>query len=87
MNIIRTDKFERMLKSLSATIKQLYATQESRFKADPRDQRLHIKKVHKLPNAFSFRVTRNFRVFFYFHTQDTVIFFAIDDRKDIYRNI
>ena len=87
MNIIRSADLERTLKTLSVDMRRFYLIQENRFKNDRRDPRLHIKKVHGLPNTFSFRVTRNFRVLFYFHTQDTTIFFAIDDRKDIYKNL
>ena len=64
---------------------RLYSVQEKRFKENWRDSRLHIKKVRSLDPTFSFRITRRYRVFFYFQNIETVIFFDIDHRKDIYR--
>lgn len=85
MKIIKTDDFNRIFKKLPKEIQRLYSTQENRFKKNWRDPRLHIKKIRILPFALSFRITRRYRVFFYFQNADTAIFFEIDHRKDIYK--
>jgi len=85
VEIIKTSDFSRAFKKLPKEIQHLYAIQQERFKENWRDPRLHIKKVHVLPFALSFRITRRYRVFFYFQNAETVIFFEIDHRKDIYK--
>ena len=85
MKIIQTDDFEKSLQKLPAGIIRLYQIQKSRFQINWRDPRLHLKKVKTLPFAFSMRVTRSYRAFFYFQNQTTAVFFEIDHRKDIYR--
>ncbi|MBU3965573.1 hypothetical protein KKG29_04050 [Patescibacteria group bacterium] len=84
MRIIKTDDFSRAFKKLPKEIQHFYNVQEERFKKDSRDPRLHIKKVKTLSFALSFRITRRYRVFFYFQNIETAIFFEIDHRKDIY---
>jgi mRNA-degrading endonuclease RelE of RelBE toxin-antitoxin system len=59
--------------------------QKKRFRRNWRDPRLHIKKIRALPYALSFRITRRYRVFFYFQNVETAIFFEIDHRKDVYK--
>jgi len=85
MEIIRTDDFERAFRKLPRDIQRLYQVQETRFKLSWRDSRLHIKKIKELPAALSFRVTRRYRVFFYFQDSTTAVLFDIDHRKDAYR--
>ncbi len=85
MKIIKTDDFDRAFKKLPKEIQILYTTQVKRFKENWRDSRLHVKKVRSLPFAFSFRITRRYRVFFYFQNTETAILFDIDHRRDIYR--
>lgn len=85
MNIIKTDDFERAFNRLPREIQRLYITQVKRFEENWRDPRLHIKKVRALPFTFSFRITRRYRVFFYFQNTQTAILFDIDHRKDIYK--
>ena len=85
MEIIRTDDFKRSFRELPREIQRLYFVQEKRFQQNSRDPRLHVKKVKGFVSAFSFRITRRYRVFFYFHTKSTVVFFEIDHRKDAYR--
>ena len=85
MEIIKTDDFLRELEKLPNEIKQFCAIQEKRFQENWRDPRLHIKKVRSLPHAFSFRITRRYRVFFYFQAGEKAIFFEVDHRKDAYR--
>ncbi len=85
MEIIETSDFKRAFKKLPKEIQELYNTQEKRFKENWRDSRLHVKKIRSLPYALSFRITRRYRVFFYFQNRETVIFFETDHRKDIYK--
>jgi len=85
MQIIKTKDFDKAFKNLSIDIKQIYKGQEDHFINNYRDSRLHIKKIRSLKYAFSFRITRQYRAFFYFHTQDTAIFFNIGHRRDIYK--
>ena len=85
MKIIKTGDFNRAFRQTPADIKRLYTIQEKRFQDNWHDSRLHIKKNRELAFAFSFRVTRRYRVFFYFQNEQTAIFFEIDHRKDIYR--
>jgi mRNA-degrading endonuclease RelE of RelBE toxin-antitoxin system len=85
MKIIETDDLQRILTKLPQEIQQLYLIQKDRFAISWRDSRLHVKKVQSLSYALSFRITRRYRVFFYFQDAETAIFFDVDHRKDIYR--
>ena len=85
MEIFRTDDFDRVFKKLPKEIQRLYQVQERRFKDNRHDSRLHIKKIRTLPFALSFRITRNYRVLFYFQNREKAIFFFIDHGKDVYR--
>lgn len=85
MEIIRTEDFERAFHRLPKEIHRLCRIQENRFKDNWRDARLHVKKVKSLPHALSLRITRRYRIFFYFQNPNRAIFFDIDHRKDCYR--
>ena len=85
MNSIRTEDFDRELLKLPRSIQRLYAVQEDRFITNPRDPRLHTKKLQGLRDVISFRITRRYRVLFYFQDSETAIFFDVDHRKDVYR--
>lgn len=85
MNIITTSDFERVFEELPKDIQRLYRMQKERFLENWRDIRLHIKKVKGLPDVFSFRITRQHRVIFYFHHVNIIVFFEVDHRKDAYR--
>ena len=85
MEIIKTKDFNKAFEKLPKEIQELYAEQEKRFEKDWREQRLHIKKVRSLKFALSFRITRRYRVFFYFQNTDKAIFFDVDHRKDAYK--
>lgn len=84
MTIIHTDDFLKYSKKLPKEVLRFLNIQEERFKQNWHDSRLHTKRVRSLKNAFSLRITRRYRVFFYFQNQETAIFFDIDHRKDIY---
>lgn len=66
MNIITTSDFERVFEEWPKDSQRLYRTQKERFLENWRDTRLHTKKVKGLPDVFSFRITRQYRVFFFF---------------------
>ena len=85
MEVIQTDEFQRAFRKLPKEIRRLYARQEERFRADWWDPRLHVKKVKELPYARSFRITRRYRVFFYFRDPETAVLFDVDHRRDAYR--
>jgi len=86
MAVIRLDNFERALKKLPRDAQLHTETQINRMEEDPRDSRLHIKKLGEpYKNIFSFRITRNYRVLFYFDTKNNIILFDVDNRKDVYR--
>ena len=87
MRIIQTPDFIKVFDKLPREIKQLHEIQADRFLNNWRDPRLHVKKVKDLKLAFSFRITRRYRVFFYFQNRETAIFFAVDHRRDAYRGI
>ena len=83
MTVHKTGDFVRNLKKLPADARKLFAKQENIFKENWLDPRLHTKRVRELPGAYSFRVTRRYRVLFYFRDTEAV-FFAVGHRKDIY---
>ena len=85
MRIIKTPDFEKSYQNLEGDMRKLYIVQEKRFFADVRDSRLHIKKLKDFDGVFSFRITRSYRALFYFQNSETVVFFDIDHRKDIYK--
>ena len=85
MNVIYADEFRKTFTKLPYEIQRLYRKQETRFKENWQDTRLHVKKLSGHPFPFSFRITRNYRVLFSFTERDTVLFATIGNRKDIYR--
>lgn len=85
MEVIQTEDFDRALGRLPKDAQRMYVVQEKRFRTNWRDPRLHVKKVRTLARALSFRITRRYRVFFYFQNPETAVFFEVDHRKDIYR--
>ncbi len=85
MNIIYTDDFQKNLGKLPKQIIRLFKIQEKRFQLNWHDPRLHVKKIRSLEYAFSLRITRRYRIFFYFQNKNTAIFFDIDHCKDIYK--
>ena len=85
MNILYSDEFRKQCKKLPPEIRRIYRTQETRFKEDWHDPRLHVKKLSGHPFPFSFRITRSYRVLFTFIESETALFATIGDRKDVYR--
>jgi mRNA-degrading endonuclease RelE of RelBE toxin-antitoxin system len=83
MNIAKTKNFLNQFEGLPNSIKEIYEKQEEIFLVNWFDSRLHVKRLKELKGIFSFRVTRRYRVLFYFQNRE-VVFFSVDHRKDIY---
>ena len=83
MNIIETEDFKKDFKDLPISVKKFFQKQKAIFKQNWLDSRLHTKIIKELPGVYSFRVTRRYRIIFYFRNDDA-IFFKIGHRKDIY---
>jgi len=81
--IIFDDYFGKKLIKLPKDVIKIYEKQEKIFTGNWLDGRLHTKKLIGV-NWYSFRVTRNYRVLFYFHDTEVVVFTDIGHRKDIY---
>lgn len=85
MNILYTDEFRKEFRKLPLEVQSLYQKQELIFSRNWKDARLHVKKLTDHPLAFSFRITRRYRVIFNFIAEKTVLFLTIGHRKDVYR--
>ena len=85
MKIVYAEEFFGRFHRLPKDIRRLFRIQESRFKINWRDPRLHIKKLTGHPFPFSFRITRQYRVLFHFVGVDTAFFGTIGNRRDVYR--
>lgn len=80
-----TSEFRKGFETLPKKIKELAAKQESIFRQDSSDPRLHLKALKgRLKGLYSFRVTRNYRVLLAWKDRENVIFYEIGDRKFIY---
>lgn len=84
MLIRKTDDFSRELGELPVEIISIFRKQEAIFRGNWFDARLHVKRLKELNGVYSFRVTRRYRVIFYFRDNEAV-FFKVGHRKDIYR--
>ena len=84
MIIAKTEDFIKGLEKLPDSIKIIYQKQENIFQVNWLDSKLHIKRIKELKGVYSFRITRRYRVLFYFR-DDEAIFFSIGHRKDVYR--
>ena len=81
MKIFYSGKFIKMLERVPKNIQELFFRQGKILKEDWRDQRLHLKKLNAKPVTFSFRITRSYRVFFYFRKFDEITLYAIGHRE------
>ena len=75
MKILFSQEFRKNFRKFPIQIQNLYHKQEEIFEGNWKDSRLHTKKLRGDKIAFSFRITRQYRV----------LFVTIDHRKDIYR--
>jgi len=83
MIVRKTENFLKSLEKLPAEIQDIYEKHEEIFSDNWLDSRLHCKHLKELNGVFSFRITRRYRVLFYFRNREA-IFFSIGHRKDIY---
>lgn len=84
MVIYKTDDFLDDFKELPSEIRRLFNKQENIFKVNWLDPRLHTKRLKELSGVYSFRITRRYRVLFYFKDKE-VVFFSVGHRKDVYQ--
>jgi len=85
MIIHYTSLFLKGFKALPKPIQELAVKQESLFRDNPNDPRLHIKALKgRLKGISSFRVTRSYRVLFAWKDKENVLLYEIGDRKFIY---
>jgi mRNA-degrading endonuclease RelE of RelBE toxin-antitoxin system len=86
MHIILERDFLKSAKLLPNNIKKKLANQLVLFEANPYNQLLHTKRLSgELTGFLSFRITRDWRVLFYFENPETIHILEVDNRKDIYR--
>lgn len=83
MHIHHTTRFTRQLAGLPASVQTRFEEQASRLREQPNDPRLHLKKLQGFGDAYSIRITRNYRALFVW-SDDIVLFYGIGDRKDVY---
>jgi len=83
MIIRKTEDFIKDFQGLPLGIKRIYRKQESIFRVNWLDPRLHTKRIKELKGVYSLRITRRYRVLFYFSGEEAV-FFSVGHRKDIY---
>ncbi len=85
MDITYSREFLKQFHKLPKNIQEFYQKQESLFRNNWQDSRLHTKKLISYPYHFSFRITRGYRVLFVFIDHNTALFATIGHRKDVYR--
>jgi mRNA-degrading endonuclease RelE of RelBE toxin-antitoxin system len=85
MKAIVTPACEKMLGKLPEDISEHFTAQQALLAESTRNPRLHIKKLRDEDDVYSFRITRRYRALFYFQNSSTIIIFAVDHRKDVYR--
>ena len=84
MVLQETDDFLQDIERLPKGVQQLLQKQESIFRRNWLDPRLHTKRLKELPGVYSFRITRRYRALFYWKGEEA-IFFSMGHRKDVYR--
>lgn len=84
MTILYAEEFRKQFRKLPDDVQRLFRVQEERFRIHARDPRLHVKQLRGYPFVFSFRITRRYRVLFYFSDPDIALFATIGHRKDAY---
>lgn len=87
MKLFYSPQFVKMLGRIPREIQELFLRQEQILKENWQDPRLHLKQMKGKPISFSFRITRSYRVFFYFRAFDEITLYAVGNRKDIHRKL
>jgi mRNA-degrading endonuclease RelE of RelBE toxin-antitoxin system len=86
MQIILEQSFLKSAEKLPANIKKKLSELLPLLEANPYHPLLHSKKLTgDLTGLFSFRITREWRVIFYFKDPQTIHILETKHRKDIYR--
>jgi len=86
VKVVYTNHFLKSARKLPALIKEKSASSIEVLQKNPFDSTLHTKSLTgKLAGFYSFRITRDWRVIFYFLNPETVKLIDVAHRKDIYR--
>ena len=86
MQLILEESFLKSAKKLPDNLRTKLAKFVKLLETNPYHPFLHTKKLQgNLTGFYSFRVTRDWRVIFYFRGSRTIHVLEVDNRKDIYR--
>lgn len=84
MKVIYSREFAKDFRKLPIEIQKLFQKQEVLLRKNWKDPRLKVKKLIEHRFAFSFRITRRYRVLFTFVELEVILLANIGHRKDIY---
>ena len=86
MRLVYSEKFFNESKKLPEPIQNKLARLLEFLASNPFHPLLHTKKLSgNLNQSYSFRITRDWRVIFYFEDKETIKLLKVGNRKDIYR--
>lgn len=86
IKIIYTKRFLRSTKKLPNSLQNRLAEKLELLQKDPFLSFLHTKSLTgELAGSYSFRITRDWRVIFYFIDTETIKLIDVGNRKDIYQ--
>ena len=86
MDLVYRDEFLRSARAIPVSQQRKLARLLELFRAHPFHPQLHTKRLSgPLLGLFSFRITRDWRVMFQFHTPETIHLLRVVHRKDVYR--
>ena len=85
LKVISTEAFLLNYRRLPKSIQMICDVQLDRLEENPVDPRLQRKKLKGQKGLYSIRVTRRYRALFFINQAQTIVVFAIDHRKDVYR--
>ncbi|MGD0697812.1 MAG: type II toxin-antitoxin system mRNA interferase toxin, RelE/StbE family [Terriglobia bacterium] len=86
MQVILEQSFLKSARRLPQSIKEKLGELLGLLETNPYHSLLHTKQLSgELAGFFSFRITRDWRVIFYFEDPETIHVLEAGHRKDIYR--
>lgn len=86
ITLLFSSRFHKAAKMLDNDKQEKSAFLLDIFKEDPFDSRLHSKALSgKLAGIYSFRITRDWRVFYRYTSPQITFIFEIRHRKEAYR--
>lgn len=86
LNIVYTSDFLKTAKKLPANVHDKLVKQIGTLEQNPFHSVLHAKPLAgQLAGFYSFRITRDWRVIFYFLNELSVKLIRVGHRKDIYK--